>query len=64
MNPCKECPYVVKSSHNSKFPNYVKTMLNAGIIKTKHHTCHMKGNVWSEPTEKTVCIGSKNETNM
>ena len=62
---CKECPYKVKSEHNQKFPNYVDKMYQVGIIKSKTHTCHMKGNVWSEPTEKTVCIGSlENESCM
>jgi hypothetical protein len=55
---CKECPYKVKSEHNKKFPEYVDKMFNSGVTKTKKHTCHMMGNVWSEPTEKTVCIGS------
>lgn len=55
---CKECPYKVKSEHNQKFPDYVDRMLKAGVIKSNTHTCHMKGNVWQEPTEKTVCVGS------
>ena len=59
---CKECPYKVKSEHNQKFPDYVDKMHQVGIIKSKTHTCHMKGNVWSEPTEKNICIGSLNRT--
>lgn len=55
---CKECPYSVKSKHNINFPNYVDVMYNSGNIKSRVHTCHMKGNVWSEPTQKTVCAGS------
>ena len=62
---CKECPYKVKSKHNQKFIEYVDKMFKSGLIKTKKHTCHMKGNVWSDPTEKTVCIGSiKNESSL
>ena len=44
---CKECPYKVKSEHNQKFPDYVDKMYQVGLIKSKSHTCHMKGNVWS-----------------
>jgi len=62
---CIECPYKVKSEHNNKFPLYVDKMFNSGLIKTKSHTCHMIGNVWNEPTEKTICIGSlKNESSL
>lgn len=55
---CKECPYKVKSEHNSRFPDYVKKMYDSGIIKSKEHTCHMLGNVWDKPNDKTKCIGS------
>jgi hypothetical protein len=57
---CKECPYKVKSQHNHKFPQYVDKMFNSGLITSKKHTCHMIGNVWDKPAEKTVCIGSIN----
>lgn len=57
---CKECPYKVKSEHNIKFPEYVKKMYDSGIIKSKEHTCHMLGNVWEDPTDEKVCVGSKN----
>lgn len=53
------------SEHNKKFPEYVDKMFNAGVIKTKNHTCHMIDNVWNDPTEKTVCIGSiENESRL
>lgn len=55
---CKECPYKINTKHNSKFNSYVNKMFDSGIIQTKNHTCHMIGNVWDKPTEKTVCIGS------
>jgi len=60
---CKECPYKVKSQHNNNFPNYVDKMFNSGSIKNRTHTCHMIGNVWSEPKENTVCIGSLRKEN-
>jgi hypothetical protein len=55
---CKECPYKIDSHHNKKFPEYVDKMFNSGFLKTSTHTCHMIDNVWDEPNEKTVCIGS------
>ncbi len=58
---CKECPYKIDSQHNKKFPEYVEKMFNSGLIKTKKHSCHMIDNVWNEPNEKTVCIGSLNK---
>jgi len=63
---CKECPYKVKSEHNKKFPEYVDKMYISGILKNKIHSCHMKDNVWSKPTEKNMCIGSffRNENSL
>jgi hypothetical protein len=55
---CKECPYIIKNKHNEKFSNYVDKMFNSGIIKSKKHNCHMKGNVWSKTSKDTICIGS------
>jgi len=56
---CKECPYKVKSEHNSRFPSYVDKMFKLGRLESKEHTCHMVGNVWDKPTEKSVCVGSR-----
>jgi hypothetical protein len=44
----------------------VDKMHRSGILKNKIHSCHMKDNVWSKPTEKNMCIGSllRNENSL
>lgn len=57
---CKECPHRVNSQHNTKFKTWVNNLTEQGIIKEGKHRCHMidAKNLWVEPTEENVCIGS------
>lgn len=57
---CKECPWHTKSEHNEKFKTWFDNLNNQGIIKGKHR-CHMidSKNLWKEPSESNVCLGTK-----
>lgn len=60
LKGCDECPYKVKTSHNKKFLNYVKTMTEQGFIDGKHR-CHMKvkdKKFWAKPNAEDVCVNS------
>ena len=61
-NPCKECPWLIKSCHNDKWPSYVESVEKTGKIKNKRHACHMiTSDTWGykdEINDSNVCIGS------
>jgi len=57
-NNCKECPWVVKSTHNSKWKSWISNLIKVGFRKDEKHNCHMVAPVWGNITEKTMCKGS------
>lgn len=62
-NQCKGCPWMVKTEHNTKWKKWVNHLFNIGIRDSKVHSCHMiEKNPWVKHTDKTVCVGSENNS--
>ena len=59
-NPCKQCPWTVKTEHNKKMLANIERLVNNGSLKTKHHRCHMiDTNLWQPTNDDNICIGSQ-----
>lgn len=58
-NPCKECPFVVKSQHNEKWKKYSDRMKSNGY---SDQGCHMiTKDVWGlkeEINNSNRCVGA------
>lgn len=50
---CKECPYKVPSRNGDTIKEHSEK-------NNKAHNCHMiKGNIWENVKDETICIGYK-----
>jgi hypothetical protein len=55
--PCKECPHIIKNSHNDMIVDF-------GRRTGKQHNCHMTEGVkdlWNVKDKKLECYGSKRD---
>lgn len=63
-NPCRECPWRVKTQHNRKMIDSIFRWFKRGSLKSVTHRCHMISSDLFAPTDScNVCVGSMEAQN-